>query len=159
MCNRLYRHFVEFCRNSIICWDGVSGKHPVFLNCYRLALGRASSCKTLLQCMIWQFAMQFIVKGWLETTRLKVSLMVGLMLDVSLARLLQLSHQNFRVCSWNVGLLRGQSCGLQEVIWRVASARLVEAKDSRYKIFWGGDSKGMGGVGILVTVVGGSVWC
>ena len=27
-------------------------KHPVLLYCYRLALERASSCKTLLQCII-----------------------------------------------------------------------------------------------------------
>ena len=26
-------------------------KHPVFLDCYRLELRRASSCKMLLQCM------------------------------------------------------------------------------------------------------------
>ena len=26
-------------------------KHPVFLDYYRIALGRASSCKILLQCM------------------------------------------------------------------------------------------------------------
>ena len=57
----------------------------------------------------------------------------------------QLSHQNFRVCSWNVSTMRGRSnevvevmsrhkvdiCGLQEVRWRGASARLVEGKDSR----------------------------
>ena len=27
-------------------------KHPVFLDYYRIALGRASSCKILLQCII-----------------------------------------------------------------------------------------------------------
>ena len=49
MYNRLYRHFVECVRNSIIWWDGVSGKkNPVFLDCYRLAIGRESSRKTLL---------------------------------------------------------------------------------------------------------------
>ena len=51
----------------------------------------------------------------------------------------QLSHQNFRVCSWNFGTIRGQTnevaevmskrkvdiCGSQEVRWRGTSARLV----------------------------------
>ena len=40
-------------------------------------------------------------------------------------------------------------CSLQEVRWRGASARLVEGKDSRFKLFWVGNDKGMGGVGIL----------
>ena len=31
--------------------------------------------------------MQFNVKGWLETTKLKVSLLVGLVLNVSIVRL------------------------------------------------------------------------
>ena len=39
-------------------------------------------------------------------------------------------------------------CGLQEVRWRGASARLVEGKGSRYKMFWEGNYKGMGGVAI-----------
>ena len=58
-------------------------KHLVFLDCYRLALGRPSSCKTLVLCI---FSMQFSVKGRLNTTMLKVSLTVGLGLDVSIAR-------------------------------------------------------------------------
>ena len=46
-------------------------KYPVVLDCGRLALGRASSCKILLQCIIWQFSIHFSVKGGLETTRLR----------------------------------------------------------------------------------------
>ena len=42
-------------------------------------------------------------------------------------------------------------CGLQQVRWRGASARLVEGKDSRYKLFWVGNEKGMGCVGILLA--------
>ena len=42
-------------------------------------------------------------------------------------------------------------CGLQEVRWRGASARLVEGKDSRYKMFWVGNGKSMSGVGILLA--------
>ena len=61
-------------------------KHPVFLDYHRIALGRASSCKILLQCIIWQFSMQFNGKGGLETTRLNVSLVVELVLDESIAR-------------------------------------------------------------------------
>ena len=41
--------------------------------------------------------------------------------------------------------------GLQEVRWRGASARLVERKDSRFKLFQAGTDKGMGGVGILLA--------
>ena len=42
-------------------------------------------------------------------------------------------------------------CGLQEVRWRGASARLVDGKGSRSKLFWVGNDKGMGGVGILLA--------
>ena len=40
-------------------------------------------------------------------------------------------------------------CGLQEVRWRGVSAKFVEGKDSRFRLFWVGNDKGMGGVGIL----------
>ena len=42
-------------------------------------------------------------------------------------------------------------CGLQKVRWRGASARLVEGKDSRYKMFWEGNGKGMSDVWILLA--------
>ena len=67
-------------------------KHLLFFHCYRLALERASNCKTLLQCMTGQFSIQFSLKGRLKITRLKVSLMVGLVLDVSIARSLASYH-------------------------------------------------------------------
>ena len=35
--------------------------------------------------------------------------------------------------------------------WRGVSARLVERKDSRYKMFWEGNDKGIVGVGFLFT--------
>ena len=139
----------------------VSGKTLGFpCLCYRLALGRASSRKTLLYCMIWQFPMPFSVKWGLETTRLKVPLTVGLVFDVSITRL-----SISRVCLWNVDTMRGLSnevvevmcrsnvdiCGLQEVRWRGASARLVKGKDFRYKMFWVENEKDMGGVRILLV--------
>ena len=34
---------------------------------------------------------------------------------------------------------------------RGASAGLVEGKESQYKMFWVGNDKGMGGVGILLA--------
>ena len=40
-------------------------------------------------------------------------------------------------------------CSLQEVRWRGASARLVERKDSRFKLLWVGNDEGIGGVGVL----------
>ena len=42
-------------------------------------------------------------------------------------------------------------CCLQEIRWRGASARKIEGKNSRYKIFWVGNEKGRGGVGILLS--------
>ena len=67
----------------------------------------------------------------------------------------QLSYQNFRVSLWNAGTMRGRSnevielmsihkvdiCSFQEVRWRVASASLVEGKESRYKMFLVGNDK------------------
>ena len=68
-------------------------KHPPFLDYYRLALGRASNSKILLQCIIWGAG-----RG-LETTRLKVSLAIGLVLDLSIARLSVSYHiKIFRLC-------------------------------------------------------------
>ena len=43
----------------LLSGEMVSGKT---LDCYRLALGRTSSSKTLLHCIIWQFLMQFRMK-------------------------------------------------------------------------------------------------
>ena len=42
-------------------------------------------------------------------------------------------------------------CYLQEIRWPSASAHMIEGKDSRYKIFWVGNEKGGGGVGILLS--------
>ena len=42
-------------------------------------------------------------------------------------------------------------CGLQQVRWRDASARLVKGKDFRYKMFWVENEKDMGGVRILLV--------
>ena len=42
-------------------------------------------------------------------------------------------------------------CCLQEVRWRGASARIITGKDCEYKFFWVGNTKGIGGVGILVS--------
>ena len=39
-------------------------------------------------------------------------------------------------------------CCLQEIRWRGASACMIEGKGSRYKIFWVGNEKVTGGVGI-----------
>ena len=71
----------------------------------------------------------------------------------------------FRVGTLNVGTLRGRAgevvetisrrnvdiCCLQEVRWRGASARMIQGKDTQYKLFWVGSKDGTGGVGILVA--------
>ena len=110
--------------------------------------------------------MQFSMKRGLEITRLKVcekgagnhqvegvpNGRVGVRCEHRQIVIL-LSHQNFIVCSWNVGSIKGRSnyvaevmsrrkvdiCGLQEVRWRGASAKLVEEKDFRCKLFWVGN--------------------
>ena len=90
---------------------------------------------------------------------------VGLVLDVSLTRSSVSHHIKILVFLWNVGTVRGRSnevvevmsrrkvdiCGLQEVRWRGACARLVEGKDSRYKMFWVGNDKSIDSVGILLA--------
>ena len=42
-------------------------------------------------------------------------------------------------------------CCIQEVRWRGASTRMIQGKDTQYKMFWVGADKGTGGVGILVA--------
>ena len=102
-------------------------KHVVFLDCHRLAsFSRTSSCKTLLQCIIWQFSVQFSVNGELETTSLKMSLTVGLVLDMSIARSPVSYHIKILVCLWNIGTMRGRSNEVVEVmsrIWHLCFAR------------------------------------
>ena len=64
-----------------------------------------------------------------------------------------------------MGTLRGRSsevvetvsrrgidlCCVQEVRWHGASARMIDGKDTRYKLFWIGNDGGTGGVGILLS--------
>ena len=52
----------------------------------------------------------------LETTRLKVSLTVRLVSDVSIARSSVRYHIKILVCSWNVGTVRGRSIEVVEVM-------------------------------------------
>ena len=73
--------------------------------------------------------------------------------------------QPFRIGTLNVGTLRGKAnevvemltrrrvdlCCLQETRWRQEGVRKIDGKDSHYKLFWSGNSKGSGGVGILVA--------
>ena len=69
-----------------------------------------------------------------------------------------------RIGSLNVGTMRGRSgevietlerrkvdvCCVQEIRWRGASTRLITGKSCQYKMFWVGNNRGVGGVGILV---------
>ena len=58
-------------------------------------------------------------RGRLETTRLKVSLNGRVGIKCEHRQIIcQLSHQNFRVCSWNVGTVRGRSNEVVEVMSR-----------------------------------------
>ena len=66
---------------------------------------------------------------------------------------------NIRVSTVNVGTLRGRAsevvetisrrnvdiCCLQEVRWRGAGTRLITSKDTKYKLFWGGNKEGSSG--------------
>ena len=72
---------------------------------------------------------------------------------------------SIRVASWNVGSIRGRSgelvevmarrrvdvCCIQEVRYRGESARLITGKNNRCKLFWSGNDRGQGGVGIMVA--------
>jgi exonuclease III len=42
-------------------------------------------------------------------------------------------------------------CCLQETRWRNAGTRKIEGKDSQFKLFWSGNEKGTGGVGVLLA--------
>lgn len=69
-----------------------------------------------------------------------------------------------RVGTWNVGSMSGRGtevceelrkrrvdvCCLQEVRWRGQGARFMGVKGRRYKLWWSGNSEGIGGVGVLV---------
>ena len=92
-------------------------KQPVFLYCYRLALGRTSSCKTLLQCIIRQFSMQLSCERGTGSHQVKSvhNSRVGVRCEHRQIAS-QLSHQNFRLCSWNIGTIRGWSNEVIEVI-------------------------------------------
>ena len=78
----------------------------------------------------------------------------------------EIPHQKkFRTASLDAGTLRGRSsevvetmsgrsvdlCCLQKMRRRGASPRMIEGKDSRYKISWVGNEKGGGGVAILLS--------
>ncbi len=74
-------------------------------------------------------------------------------------------NKHFRAATINVGTMKGRSgeivemlerrrvdvCCVQEVRWRGSSARLLTGKEHRYKLFWVGNSAGLGGVGILLA--------
>ena len=75
-------------------------------------------------------------------------------------------HQKkFRIASLNLGTLGGRSnevvetmsrrsvdlCCLQEITWCGASARMIEGKDSYYKIFWVRNKNHTGGASILLS--------
>ena len=69
-----------------------------------------------------------------------------------------------RVGTWNVKSMSGRGtevckelrkrrmdvCCLQEVRWRGQGAPFMGVKSKRYKLWWSGNSDGMGGVGVLV---------
>ena len=41
-------------------------------------------------------------------------------------------------------------CGLQEIRWKNEGTRFLGVFERRYKLWWSGNSSGIGGVGILV---------
>ena len=80
------------------------------------------------------------------------------------ARLKNQRHSPVRLGSWNVGSLcrRGVEvceelrkrkvdvCSLQEVRWKNEGTQLLWVFRRRYKLWWSGNSSGIGGVGMLV---------
>ena len=73
--------------------------------------------------------------------------------------------RNFRVGTLNVNTLKGRVCEVvetlsrrkvdlccvQETRYRGGHRRIITGKDSRYKLFWSGNSKGTAGVGVFVA--------
>ena len=73
--------------------------------------------------------------------------------------------KSFRVGTLNVGTMRRKSnevvetvsrrrvdlCCLQETRWKRECVKQIVGKDSRFKLFWSGNDKGTGGVGILLA--------
>ena len=73
--------------------------------------------------------------------------------------------RNFRVGTLNVNTLKGRVCEVvetlsrrkvdlccvQETRYRGGHCRIITGKDSRYKLFWSGNSKGTAGVGVFVA--------
>ena len=73
--------------------------------------------------------------------------------------------RNFRVGTLNVNTLKGRVCEVvetlsrrqvdlfcvQETRYRGGHCRIIKGKDSRYKLFWSGNSKGTAGVGVFVA--------
>ena len=75
--------------------------------------------------------------------------------------------EKFRVATWNVGTLKKRQCEVVETLTRVDrcsvsehrwdggltanQSRILKGKHCRYKFFWCGNSKGQGGIGILLA--------
>ena len=73
--------------------------------------------------------------------------------------------RNFRVGTLNVNTLKGRVfrvvetlsrskidlCCIQETRYRGGHCCIIKGKDSRYKLFWSGNSKGTAGVGVFVA--------
>ena len=73
-------------------------------------------------------------------------------------------HYPIRLGSWNVGSLCGRrveicqelrkrkvdECGLQEIRWKNKGTRFLGVFGRRFKLWWSGNSSGIGRVGILV---------
>ena len=75
------------------------------------------------------------------------------------------SPDNFHVTSLNVGTMKKKSleivetmerrridvCCLQETRSKGGRARMLQGKSAKYKYYWSGNDKGLGGVGILAA--------
>ena len=74
--------------------------------------------------------------------------------------------KNFRVGTLNVNTLKGRVCEVvetlsrrkvdlccvQETRYRGGHCCIIKGKDSRYELFWSGNSKGTAGVGVFVSI-------
>ena len=95
-------------------------KHPVFLDCYRLAFRRASSCKNV--ATMYDMIVFNAVQCERGTGNHQVEGVPNVRVSVECEHrhiVRQLSHQNFRLCSWNVDTtMRGQSNEVVEIMCR-----------------------------------------
>ena len=116
-CIRILWHFSRILLSSEMV---PLGKQPVFLDCYRLAFRMVFICKSF--AAMYDMTVFNAVQCEWGTGNHQVEGVPNVRVGVRCEHrhiVSQLSHQKFRLCSWNVGAtMRGQSYEVVEVMCR-----------------------------------------